>query len=110
MDYKSNMLKSKAEINDQLISDFPEVYFGMLQDSNLVFDYSRYFEETGKEYIDYKIFMRANRHFIEHLVKESNKKTSELFYQNTDGHILVAYELVFLFLAFIDENICQYFN
>ena len=75
-----------------------------------VFDYTAYLETAELQPIDYKLFMRANKRFIEILAKSNNKKTSELFYQNTNGHILVAAELVFVFLAFVNPEMFLYFN
>lgn len=54
--------------------------------------------------------MRVNKHFIETLAKSNDKKTSELFFQNTNGHILVSAELVFIFLAFVNPEMFLYFN
>ena len=51
-----------------------------------------------------------NKHFIETLAKASGKKTSELFFQNTNGHILVEAELAFIFLAFVNPDMFLYFN
>lgn len=110
MDYKTTTLIKELEINEVLLPEIQGLYFGSIRENKAVFDYTAYFEENQIQYIDYKVFMRTNKHFIEPLIKASQKKTSELFYQNTNGHILVAAELAFIFLAFANPEMCMYFN
>lgn len=110
MDYKTNILANELEITETLLPEIAGLHFGILGEDKAVFDYTQYFEENNLQPIDYKIFMRANKHFIEILTKQTNKNTTEVFYQNPNGHILVAAELVFLFLAFANPDMCLYFN
>lgn len=110
MDYKTNILSKELETKENMLPEISGLHFGILGEDKAVFDYTAYFEENGLQLIDYKMFMRLNKHFIEILAKPSGKKTSELFYQNTNGHILVAAELAFLFLAFANPELCLYFN
>lgn len=110
MDYKTNILAKELETKETFLPEIQGLYFGITGEDKAVFDYTAYFEENQIQYVDYKVFMRMNRHYIETLIKPSQKKTSELFYQNTNGHILVAEELVFLFLAFANPEMCIYFN
>lgn len=110
MDYKTTVLKTGIDVKDTILADIPGLYFGVLSEDKAVFDFTAYVEENKLPTSDYKAFMRLNRHFIEALAKLSEKKTSELFYQNTDGHILIASELVFLCLAFVNPELLGYFN
>lgn len=110
MDYKTTILNNGVEVKDALLLDIPGLYFGVLSEDKAVFDYTAYIEENKLQASDYKVFMRLNRHFIEPLAKQSGRKTSDLFYQNTDGHILIASELVFLCLAFANPELLGYFN
>lgn len=110
MDYKTTILNNGVEVKDAWLADIPGLYFGALSEDKAVFDYTTYIEENKLPESDYKVFMRLNRHFIEPLAKLSGRKTSELFYQNTDGHILIASELVFLCLAFVNSELLGYFN
>jgi hypothetical protein len=110
MDYKTTTLIKELETTETLLPEIQGLYFGFMGEDKAVFDYTAYFEENKIQHIDYKVFMRINKHFIEPLVRASQKKTSELFYQNTNGHILVAAELAFVFLAFANPEMCVYFN
>lgn len=110
MDYKINTLSKELDTKENMLPEIFGLHFGIIGEDKAVFDYTAYFEENELQYMDYKIFMRMNKHFIENLIKPSGKRTSELFYQNTNGHILVAAELVFLFLAFANPEMCLYFN
>lgn len=110
MDYKTNILSKELETKENILPEILGLHFGIMGEEKAVFDYTAYFEENELQHIDYKVFMRVNKHFIETLIAPSGKKTSELFYQNTNGHILVAAELVFLFLAFANPEMCLYFN
>lgn len=110
MDYKTTILNNGVEVKDALLPDIPGLYFGVLSEDRAVFDYTAYIEENKLQASDYRVFMRLNRHFIEPLAKQSGRKTSDLFYQNSDGHILIASELVFLCLAFANPELLGYFN
>lgn len=110
MDYKTNILAKELEVKDELLPEIQGLYFGTVRENLAVFDYTAYFEENKLEPIDYKVFMRTNKHFIESLTKPMGKRTSELFYQNANGHILVDSELVFIFLAFVNTEMLTYFN
>lgn len=110
MDYKTTTLKQELKTEDTLLPDISGLHFGIIAEDKAVFDYTAYLEENELQSIDYKVFMRMNKHFIETIVKATKKKTSELFYQNTNGHILVAAELAFIFLAFANPEIFLYFN
>lgn len=110
MDYKTTILNNGVEVKDTFLPDIPGLYFGVLSEDKAVFDYTAYIEENKLQSTDYKVFMRLNKHFIEPLIKLSGRKSSELFYQNTDGHILIASELVFLCLAFVNPELLGYFN
>ena len=110
MDYKTTILKEEVKTDEILLPEISDLNFGFLGEGKAVFDYTAYIETNKLPAIDYKVFMRANRHFIETLAKSYKKKTSELFYQNANGHILVAAELAFVFLAFVNPEMFLYFN
>ncbi len=110
MDYKTNILKEKITTDETLLPEVADLHFGFLSDNKAVFDYTAYLEANELPALDYRVFMRANKHFIETLAKSSNKKTSELFYQNTDGHILVDADLAFVFMAYVNPDMFLYFN
>lgn len=110
MDYKTTILNNGVEVKDAFLPDIPGLYFGVLSEDKTVFDYTAYLEENKLPSVDYKVFMRLNKHYIEQLIVQSERKTSDLFYQNTDGHILIASELVFLCLAFVNPELLRYFN
>jgi len=110
MDYKTNILNREVKLQDELLPEVAGLFFSEVNGEQAVFDYTAYFEINELEPIDYKFFMRANKRYIDLLSKVKNRKTSELFYQNTNGHILVAAELVFVFLAFSNPEMLVYFN
>lgn len=109
MDYKTNLLKKEAIVSEEILPEVAGLLFGEVNEQ-VVFDYTAYFENNELEQIDYKVFMRTNKRYIDWLAKVKNKGTSDLFYQNTNGHILVAAELVFVFLAFSNIEMFIYFN
>lgn len=110
MDYKTTILKEKLTTDETLLPEISDLHFGFLGEKKAVFDYTAYLEANKLPAIDHRVFMRANKHFIETLAKSANKKTSELFYQNTDGHILVDAELAFVFIAYVNPEMFLYFN
>lgn len=110
MDYKTNILNNELETKDRLLVEINGLYFGVLGENKVLFDYTAYFTENNITPIDYKVFLRYNKHYIETLIKPHNLSTAEIIYQNTNGHILIAAQLVFLFLAFADPEMLLYFN
>lgn len=110
MDYKTNILAKELETKETLLPEINGLYFGIIGEGKAVFDYTTYFEENELQDIDYKVFMRMNKHFIETIIKSSKKKPSELFYKNSNNHILIDAELVFIFLAFVNSEMFLYFN
>lgn len=110
MDYKTNVLNKEVKDFEEVLHEVSGLLFSEVNDGQPVFDYTAYFENNGLDFIDHKTFMRANKLYIETLAKAKGRKTSELFYQNTNGHILVGIELTFLFLAFANPEMLIYFN
>ena len=110
MDYKVNVLSREVEIKDEILAEVAGLFFGTVANDQVVFDYTEYFKNNELEFIDHKVFMRTNKKCIELLARVKGRKTSELFFQNTNGNILVAAELVFVFLAFSNPEMLIYFN
>lgn len=110
MDYKITALDKQLECNEQVLPDIPKLLFGQIKDGPLVFDSTAFYNNSNIEEIDYKAFQRINKRYIEGFIKNSPLKPSELFYMNTDGHVLMSHELTFLFLAFANPAFAAYFN
>lgn len=111
MDYKTNNINLEGKTFEELLPEVNGLMFCQIGENKAVFDYTEYFEKNELEPIDYKVFMRMNKRYIEHLVDGEKAKTSELFFINKEnGHILVASELTFIFLAFCNKEMCIYFN
>lgn len=108
MDYKTNILNKEIEVQDVLIPEIPGLYFCELSKEKIVFDYTAYLTENEIEPVDYKLFMRLSKPYIEAIIETA--QTSELFYLNKNNHILVDAELVFLFLTFVNKQLGKYFN
>ena len=110
MDYKLTSLKEKLECEKTEIADFPTLKFGNLLSGQDVFDSTQYYEDNELEPIDYKIFSRVCKCFINALATRLGLNVGELFFQNTDGHILINKDLAILFLQFANPDVCAYFN
>lgn len=103
-------LVKAVECEKTEIADFPSLKFGNLLNGQAVFDATRYYEEEKLEPIDYKIFSRICKVFISALVTRLELDERELFYLNTDGHILMHKDLAILFLQFSNPDVFAYFN
>lgn len=110
MDFKITTLAKSVECEKAEIADFPTLKFGNLLNGQAVFDSTRYYEDNELEPIDYKIFSRICKCFINALVTRLGLDAGELFFQNTDGHILINKDLAILFLQFANQDVCAYFN
>ncbi len=107
MNYKLNVLKKKVKCSERPFSEIP-ISVGTVGDGQSVFDIDQYCEEAGVEVEDWKIFTQRHRLYIERYAARAEKKTSELFYQNTDGHILMDLSLVFIYLIYKDDDLSAY--
>jgi hypothetical protein len=110
MDYKLTALVKQIKCEKTEIADFPSMKFGNLANGQSVFDATRYYEENELEPIDYKIFSRVCKCFINALITRLELDAGELFFLNTDGHILIHKELAITFLQFSNPDIYAYFN
>lgn len=110
MDYKITNLSKKVVCDQQLLSDIPTLLYGNIQDGALVFDSTAFYESNGIDEIDYVTFQRLNKRYISGFIDNTSLKASELFFMNTDGHILMNHELTFLFLSFANPTLAAYFN
>ena len=110
MDYKITPLVKQVECGKTEIADFPTLKFGNLLSGQSVFDSTRYYEENELEPIDYKVFSRICKCFINALVTRMELDVGELFFLNTDGHVLISKDLAILFLQFSNPDVCAYFN
>lgn len=110
MDYKTTILTEELKTDADLLPELAGLHFGIMGETKALFDFTAYVEENELPNVDYKSFMRNCKYFIETLAKSAGKKTSELFYQNTNGHILIAAELVFLCISYVNPEMYVYFN
>lgn len=110
MDYKLTVLSKQIECEQNEIEDIPSLKFGNLLNGQSVFDSTQYYEENELEPIDYKVFGRICKPFINSLVTRLELDPSGLFFQNEDGHILISKELAIIFLQFTNPDVCTYFN
>ncbi len=110
MDYKITPLVKQVECEKTEIADFPTLKFGNLLNGQTVFDSTKYYEDNELEPIDYKVFSRICKCFIHALVTRMELDVGELFFLNTDGHVLISKDLAILFLQFSNPDVCAYFN
>ena len=90
MDYKTNNINLEGKTFEELLPEVNGLMFCQIGENKAVFDYTEYFEKNELEPIDYKVFMRMNKRYSEHLVDGEKAKTSDLF--------------------FINKEMCIYFN
>ncbi len=110
MDYKLNTLVKEVECEQTPIADIPTLKFGSLVNGQDVFDSTRYFEENEIEPIDYRVFSRICKTYIHTLLDKTDMKSDELFFLNTDGHILMHKDLAVIFLQFSNPDMFIYFS
>lgn len=110
MDYKTTALKKELEVTDQLIPEINGLYFVSVGEDSTLFDYTAFFQENEIDFIDHKVFMRIAKRWIEAISKQRGIATAEMFYQNKNGHILVASDLLILFLGFASADLYAYFT
>lgn len=110
MDYKITNLIKKVVCDQQLLPDIPTLLFGTINDGALVFDSTAFYNSNEIEEIDYKIFQRLNKRYIEGFIDNTSLKGTDLFFLNTDSHVLMNHELTFLFLSFANPTLAAYFN
>lgn len=110
MDFKTTVLPKELKVTEELLPEVFGLFFGITPNGVPIFDYTEYIERNNLTPINYKVFMRTQADMIKTLASSTGRKTCDLFYQNTNGHILVANELVMLYLAFVNPQMLLYFN
>lgn len=111
MDYKITVLQKELELKNAPIEDFPDILFGVTPDNVSVFDATEYCQRTEENtQFNVRVFMRSYKPLIEGFITAGELDTSKLFYQNTDGHVLIHEQLVYLFLVFTNNVWLLYFN
>lgn len=110
MDYKTTSLDKFLECKEQIYPEFPNLFFGKINDKQLVFDATAYCAQGDLKEIENHTFQTLNKRYIQSLVTTGMAQGDKLFYLNRDGHILMDRSLAFLFMAFVDENMFSYFN
>lgn len=110
MDYKTVTLPTKLDCKDILLPAFSNLMFGNIHEGLDVFDSTEFYSAMNIAEIDYKTFQRINKRYLEGLIRNAGLNTSELFFANADGHILMNKEFTFLFLAFAVPDLASYFN
>ena len=109
MDYTLNYLAKDIQCTgDALRESFESVKFGMVDDVE-VFDATECCALSEIEPVDYKVFSRVNKRYIETLIDAGMADRKELFYMNPNGHLLINSCLTIIYLAFIDKDIFLYF-
>lgn len=109
MDFKINVLVQEVDCSEPNFADIPSLKFGSLPNGQAVFDSTQYYIENDLEQIDYKVFSRMCKPFINTLVTRIEVPAGELFYQNTDGHILMHEILSIIFMQFANPDTFIYF-
>ncbi len=110
MNYKTTTLDEQLDCKEQLLPTIPELHFGSISEELIVFDSTAFYQARGIEEIDYRTFQQNNMRYIKSFIQYGEAKSSELFFINKDGHILMNKELTFLFLSFAEPIIATYFN
>ena len=109
MDFKLNILDSRVVCDKSYVEDFPDVLFGETKTKNVLFDSTHYLMQKNMDNVDWRVFSRTLKPYIEQIAKTFELNRNLLFFLNKDGHILMQKELLWLFLAFADSNIFVYF-
>jgi len=109
MDFKLNHLQKEVKCEEVGIPDLPALKFGHLEDGTLVFNASEYISQNDVD-VDYRIFSRAMRFWIEQIAKGYGISTASMFFANPDGTELYHETLTYIFLMYIDPGMVSYFN
>ena len=109
MDYKLNVIGKQIKCEEPLLQDIPALKFTDIDDV-LVFDATEYCLVGELEDFDYRAFSRMNKRYIEYIAGATGIDMKKMFFQEKGGHILVVQDLVFMFLAYVEQSLCSYFN
>ena len=106
--FKVNSTTAPVKCDEKLLADVPDMRFGNIGKDRVVIDASFHSSQSLNSTFNETKFMTCNRAWIETLAKSSNLPLSELFYRNTDGHILMVRELAMIYLMWADGNMLVY--
>lgn len=97
-----------VKCDEKLLADVPNLRFGKVGEDIVVFDASFHSHQSLNSTFQESKFMVSNRAWIEALANDSKIPTSNLFYRNKDGHILIVRELAMLYLMWADPGMLIY--
>lgn len=107
---KLNQLTKIVECQENIFPDIPDIFVGNINPEKIVFDATAYCEAVDAELPPYSAFYTQCYRYIDAICKNTEKKSSELFYVNTDKHLLIDVSLALIFIQYVNPETCFYFN
>ena len=106
MNYKVNPIDIKCE--GQLSDELPIISTG---DANgiTVFNASDACRQLNVDFVDSGAFVRANRKFVDRLIRYKQLDVTKMFYVTKDQDLLMDITFVYSYLSFVSEDFFLYF-
>lgn len=107
---KLNILSKEVRCESVIFEDIPNLKAGTAGINIEVFDATEFCKASDLEEPPYYSFYTHCYRTIKAKVDNDSIKDADLFYQNTDGHILIHVSLAMIYMQHVDPNISLYFD
>lgn len=105
MKFKVSGRPLNIKCTEQALPEFPDMLFGNTTGNGSLFDATAYLQKTPYTVDD---FFDKCEFMIEALIKSYGLDTDKCFFINSDGHILIEGNFVYLFLSFVEPDFLAY--
>lgn len=107
---KLNILSKTVNCATPIFEDIPSLKGGVIAPETEVFDATAFCETEKIEETPYHVFYSSCQRYIDAKIKNEGITSSDLFFQNTDGHTLMNATVALIFLRFTDADMSVYFD
>lgn len=107
---KLNVLAKTVNCATPVFEDIPSLKGGVIAPETEVFDATDFCATEKIEEVPYHVFYSSCQRYIDAKIKNENLTPSDLFFQNTDGHMLINASIVLIYLRFMHPDVSIYFD
>ena len=95
----------EIKCTEHAFSEFPELLYGSASDGTIYFDATLYLQNKNKTIYD---FWDEYQSPVKSLLSVNSIPLENAFVLNQDDHVLIMFDLVYLFLCFVEPEFVSY--
>ena len=107
---KLTILSKQVECKTSIFEDIPTLRGGIIVPDIEVFDATDFCEQEKLSEVTYTSFYQSCKRYIDAKISTEQWTESTLFFQNTNGHLLINATIALVFLRYAYPDISTYFD